>query len=344
MKRVVLFTDTHFGCKNNSVTWFRSQEKFINEELIPYIKEVKPDEVIHLGDVFDIRSTVSVMIGDQVREMFKKIAAITRVIVIGGNHDFYSPNSDKYNSIDLILRDIPNLYIYTNTPAMEYVERDNEFLFLPWYEYIKIYEGDFSEDLKNGFREGRFKNVFTHADIWRELPPILNDENINVFSGHIHTPRCEGHLYNLGSCFSLTFADSNQERCFYDVTFDDNGVITQFTPIVNKNSIRFWRFYNDEIFEKFDKIDPKLDDYIELYVTKQNLLKGEFIRRIDDLNHKYRNLWCIPILEAGGLDESVSTDRLISLDMKSMILSYIPDELMPKFQQVISRHEESQSY
>ena len=53
MKRVVMFTDTHFGVKNNSVTWFRSQEKFIRDELIPYIKKSKPDEVIHLGDVFD---------------------------------------------------------------------------------------------------------------------------------------------------------------------------------------------------------------------------------------------------------------------------------------------------
>ena len=340
MKRIVLFTDTHFGCKNNSVTWFRSQEKFINEELIPYIEETKPDEVIHLGDVFDIRSTVSVMIGDQVREMFKRIATMTRVIVIGGNHDFYSPNSDKYNSIDLILRDIPNIHIYSNTYASE----SPGFLFLPWYEYIKVCEGTYEDDLRNRIRSGEFKNVFTHADIWYDLPKEFNTKEINVFSGHIHTPRCEGHLYNLGSCFALTFADSNQERCFYDVTFDDNGVITRFTPIVNKSSIRFWRFYNDEIFEKFDGIGPKLDDYIELYVTKQNLLKGEFIRRIDDLNHKYKNLWCIPILEAGGLDESISTDRLISLDMKSMILSYIPDELMPKFQQVMERHEESQSY
>ena len=344
MKRVVMFTDTHFGVKNNSVTWFRSQEKFIRDELIPYISKVKPAEVICLGDVFDVRSTVSVMIGEQVREMFSKIASLTpRFTIIGGNHDYFSPNSDRYNSVSMILRGIPNLHIYSSGITIY-----DHCMYLPWYEWLKFLNKEISpqqlEDFQASIKEGYIKNVFTHADIWREDIPLFH--SVDVFSGHIHTPRCEPekHLYNLGSCFPLTFADSNQERCFFDVEFDDQGSITKFTPVVNKSSIRFWRFYNEDIFEKFDKTNPELDDYIELYVTKQKLIEGNFIRRIDDLNHKYKNLWCIPILEAGQLDESISTDKLISLDMKSMILNYIPPELMPKFQQVLNKYEESQSY
>ena len=34
----ILFTDTHFGIKQNSITWFNSQKDFIVNQLIPYIK------------------------------------------------------------------------------------------------------------------------------------------------------------------------------------------------------------------------------------------------------------------------------------------------------------------
>ena len=341
MRKIVLFTDTHFGCKNNSITWFSSQKKFIETEFIPYIEKTKPDEVIHLGDVFDIRSTVSVFIGEQVRDLFKRIAALTpRFVIIGGNHDYYSPNSDKYNSVTMILRDIENLHVYSSGVTLY-----NHCLYLPWYEWLDVLNNTCPQrqkvQLQTWIDNGLVKNIFTHADIWREDIPMFH--SVNIFSGHIHTPRCEPvrRLYNIGSCFPLTFADSNQDRCFYELVLDDSGDITKFTPIVNKGSIRFWRFYGSEIFDKFDSISPADDDYIELYVSKQDLISSEFIKRIDKLNNSYKNLWCIPIMTDIQIDESTNVDNIVSLDMKSMIRNYIPEELMNKFQMVVNKHDES---
>ena len=40
MKYIVL-SDTHFGVKNNSITWMNSQLGFIYKEFIPYIQSLK---------------------------------------------------------------------------------------------------------------------------------------------------------------------------------------------------------------------------------------------------------------------------------------------------------------
>ena len=59
METIVLFTDTHFGVKNNSMTWLNSQLNFIYKQFIPDLQELKKQghdiTLIHLGDVFDSR-------------------------------------------------------------------------------------------------------------------------------------------------------------------------------------------------------------------------------------------------------------------------------------------------
>ena len=104
----VIITDTHFGVKNNSMTWFTSQSDFIYKQLIPYIKTIN-DEVrlIHMGDVFESRSTISIYIAKKVRQIFKDLSKLcNNIIIVAGNHDFYSPNSDEYDSLSLALNNI----------------------------------------------------------------------------------------------------------------------------------------------------------------------------------------------------------------------------------------------
>jgi hypothetical protein len=74
-----LFTDTHFGVKNHSMTWWKSQRDFIYQQFMPAIKEYNDDiRVIHLGDVFDSRSGINTLIAAGVRKLFEDIAAISQ--------------------------------------------------------------------------------------------------------------------------------------------------------------------------------------------------------------------------------------------------------------------------
>lgn len=294
------FTDTHFGCRNHSMTWWKSQRDFIYEQFIPTIKKYDEVRVIHLGDVYDSRSGINMLIAKGTRKMFEDIAAldnVKEVIIIAGNHDFYSPNNDEVCSIEVLLHDIPK----TRLVLRKCYETDTE-IFVPWYE-AEFWLGDI---MKNK------KTIYTHTDITRgtyESP---------IFSGHIHYPVFRDNIFSLGSCYALTFADANQSRYFY---IKEEG--KPLEKIANDISIKFWRFYNEEILNDIN-LNP--NDYIELYVTQQHLAEEQYQSRINDLRTTYKNVWIIP-----QRDELEIQSVDITMDMQTIIENSIPDNLKEKF-------------
>lgn len=295
-----LFTDTHFGTKNHSLVWFRLQQKFIYDQFIPALEDHEGDiRVIHLGDVFDSRSGINLLIAKGVRKIFEDIAAIENVkelIIIAGNHDFYSPVNDECCTLETILNNIPKVRLVVR----EVYETDNEF-FVPWYESEK------------GLSQFSHKTVYTHNDITN-----MCFEN-PVYSGHTHYPiiKEEDNSYNLGSCYPLTFADANDLRYFYK---KEGNVLTK---VANECSIKFWRIYNDELFNEVPFADH---DYIEVYVDRESLTKQEYQSRISELRGMYKNLWIIP--QQGDIDIQPVD---VTMDMESIIESHIPENLLGKF-------------
>ena len=311
----ILFTDTHFGVKQNSMTWLNSQLDFIYKQLIPYIESLD-DEVrlIHLGDVFDSRSSISTMVASKVVDAFKELRSkVKKFVVIAGNHDYYSPNSSDIDTLSLIFK---NLDIDLITKGI-YI--DDNCIYVPWYSW-----GD--EIIQDVIYQHGIKYLFTHADIVNE--PIKY-KNVAVFSGHIHIPELKQNSYNLGSCYSINFADSNQERGFY--VLKDNNL--DFIP--NNQSIKFWRFYDEDIFN----IDPNNiseKDYIEIYLDKNNMLNDNYTHELNILTNKYKNLWIIP-----KSTQSINEDyKFEGYDIKSMTLEIIPDNLKEKFNQILNKIED----
>ena len=312
----VIITDTHFGVKNNSMTWFTSQSDFIYKQLIPYIKTIN-DEVrlIHMGDVFDSRSTISIYIAKKVRQIFKDLSKVCDdIIIVAGNHDFYSPNSDEYDSLSLVLNNIENVRLVRK----ESYFIDNQ-LFIPWYEWDKI-----DINLYNDVQNGRVHYVFAHTNIV-DIDPGIN-KDIMVFSGHMHRPYMNGNRYNLGSCYSLDFSDCNSERGFY-VLYSDKRL--EFIP--NKYSIRFWRLKNEAIF---DENDFKEWDYIELYITQSNMTNPKYLTKINEYTKNFKNVWVIPMSNDNTLKDDVKFE---GYDIESIINECIPKELSDKFEQIKER-------
>ena len=309
----ILITDTHFGIKQNSITWFNSQSNFIYKQLIPYIEDHKDVvRLIHLGDVFDSRSSISVLIAAKVKKIFTDLARVCgQVIVIGGNHDYYSPNSNEYNSIELVLGDVHGITLVTRDILI-----DGSNMYVPWYEYdVGIIE--------NKVREFNIKNVFVHNDIVNgDIPNI----NARLFSGHIHSPlfRTNKGLYNLGSCYAIDFSDCNSERGFYELS--ESGI--KFIP--NNYSIRFWRLFNEDIFK--DHIMSQ-DDYIEMYISQSNMATTDYVTVIDKYIKQYKNIWLIPQISS---TDSVESIKFEGYDIEKVIEESIPSDLKDKFNQVIN--------
>ena len=310
----VLFTDTHFGWKNNSMTWLNSQMNFIYKQFIPTIKKLskkEPVRVIHLGDVFDSRSTISTYVATKVVEAFKDIRSVcNEFVIVCGNHDFYSPNSDTVNTVTLLLNNIDITIV-----DQDMYETDNH-AFVPWYVYEN---GEFATDAKY---------IFCHADIVNGVIPV-GCIGKSVFSGHIHTPLCRNSkgLYNLGSCYSLNFADANSTRGFYVIENDK----VQFIP--NKESINFYRFYNDEILNK-DIDSLNTNDYIEIYVSEINMSKDDYITAIKKFTDRFTHLWIIPQVVS---NTSATGEDFKEYDIEAIMADMIPDDLQHFFEKVKNR-------
>ena len=290
-----------------------SQKSFIYEQLIPYIKDIKDDvRLVHLGDVFDSRSTISTKVATDVVDMFTQLnSLVDEFIVIGGNHDYYSPNSDEVCSLDLLLTQTGATLV-----TKEEIIRD-DMLFIPWYRW-----GD--PAIQDVIDRNKIKHIFAHTDIVSGIIPYTG---VNIYSGHMHIPliRSSKGLFNLGSCYAINFADSNDSRGFYVLT-------DKLKAIPNKHSIRFWRLYGDDIFddEKLSKIHKQ--DYIELYINQNDMLKDEYINKINELVESYKNIWVIP----KSSDVRMDLEKFDGFDIKDITRSMIDDDLLDKYNSVVS--------
>ena len=324
--KTILFSDTHFGIKQNSITWMNSQIDFIYKEFIPCIEYLQQSDnvrVIHCGDVFDSRSSINPFIASNVKQAFTDIAKLCPVYIIAGNHDFYSPNDDSVSSLDFILSSIPNLTILKDTMiGLLNEEYDVESLLVPWYEFEKI------DKLKEFIDVHNPKNVFCHADLTHlsnEHKELL--KNLTVYSGHIHTPQKDNNLITLGSTYALTFADCNTERGFYIL---DNQT-DELLFVAAKNIIKFYRYYNNEIFN-IDTEKHKFD-YIEVYIDKINLLNEEYTKQISVLNSKIHNINIIPNTEVQHITEDI---EFKNYNIEEICKENIPDELKEKFNKLLN--------
>lgn len=326
MKTVIL-SDTHYGIKQNSITWMNSQIDFIYKEFIPCIKHLQKEDsvqVIHCGDMFDSRSSINPFVASNVRKAFKEIAKLCPVYVIAGNHDFYSPNDDDISALDFTMSNIENLYILRDNIRCLLDSNDNvESLLVPWYEFDKK---EVLEDMINTYHP---KNIFCHTDLTRlsdEYKQIL--KGITVYSGHIHTPQKNKNLITLGSTYSLTFADCNSDRGFYIL---DNRT-DELLFVKAKNIIKFWRFYNNEIFDI--DIDKVKNDYIELYINKINLLNEKFTEHISLLTSKIHNIVVVPNADIETVNEDV---EFTNYNIEEICEANIPKELMDKFKEISTK-------
>lgn len=317
---LLLITDTHFGVKQNSITWLNSQMDYLEKQVIPLLKEHPDTIIIHMGDVFDSRSSISTYVARRVVDVFNKMRGLCqKFVIIGGNHDYYSPNQDSIETLSLLFD--PVMFTLVTTKYM----LDGDRLYVPWYVWLNE-----QDVLAEVVKHRRVRAIFTHADLEHGyVHPGL--KYTTIFSGHIHIPNLgHDHHYTLGSCYAQSFADANQERgCFFwDL---DNRAFPSFVP--NQQSIRFWRLYNEQILESTPGT-PR--DYYELYISQDNLIKSEYTSRLQSFIAEHKNCWIIP-------QSDVSSDGLIlekygGCDIESIIDDMIPEPLREYMQKVRERH------
>lgn len=305
--------------------------RFFYEQFIPHLKKLKNSgedfQIIHLGDVFDSRSTLNVLVAHKVYNLFKDLSKICPIQIIAGNHDFYSPNSDEINSIELILRDLIGNGINICDKLCIGSDDDNTML-IPWYKWS--YEG--VKEAVEIADTNNITHIFAHTDLEHIEPKIYALlKGKTVYSGHIHIPSVMGEhkeLITLGSTFALNFADANSERGYYILDGDE------LTFFPNTKSIKFHRLYINDRFslEDYELNGYSENDYFEFYVDKQKMAQDAIQDTLKAFQTTHRNSTIIII------DEEKSAQKVsqnASKDMAEICKEMIPEYLQEKFSKVI---------
>lgn len=219
MNKIALITDQHFQARKNSKEFHDYFLKFYQEIFFPYLIENNIKTVIDLGDTFDNRNYLDPAAIDWAKtnyyDRLQELGIDHHVIV--GNHTAKLKNTNRISSVDLILREYPNITVYSE--PTEAVIQNLKILFIPWINKENEKQTlDLIESTDATIAMGHLElNGFTPYK-GRVMEDGRNCDPFNkfqkVFSGHYHTRSDNGRIYYIGNPYELYFNDLDDERGF----------------------------------------------------------------------------------------------------------------------------------
>ena len=318
--KIAIVTDTHAGVRGDSEAFDNSAHRFFTEQFFPYLKEHDITHVFHLGDVFDRRKFVNYQILANCKEYFLDPVEDYKFKVILGNHDVYYKNTNKINSIDLLLRE----YSFHVVQYPCDVEIDGrKIAMIPW-----ITE-DNMESIEKFLQTTDATVCMGHFDIVgfkmnnnqiceHGLDPSVFKKFDLTLSGHFHHKSNIGKIHYLGCPYEQTWDDFEDPKGFH--VLDTETLELEF--IKNPNVMHRKIYYDDRLREVFEPNQYK-NTIVKLVVVH----KSDYAK-FDALVDK---LYAVGILELKIIEdltdfEDTAFDADVNLeDTASILEDYIED-------------------
>jgi len=203
-----MFTDIHYGRKNNSEQHNKDCLAFVEWFCKQVESDSTIDHVIFLGDWFETRSAIdqeTIKYSQQAFDCLNRLGMPIYMLV--GNHDLYRKFSREIHSAN-IFKEYENLVIISE-PQVRAELHDSlltPFLFRHEFEDIvkystcKTWFGHF--ELNDFYITGYYNVKMEHgAD-----PKLFKDVD-RVFTGHYHRRQSYNNIHYIGSPFGFDFSD-----------------------------------------------------------------------------------------------------------------------------------------
>lgn len=173
------------------------------------------------GDLFHVRGSISPTVLNPAIDLFKKITneLAMRVVILSGNHDLESRDSNKLSSAVEALRSINGVMI-ASEPRPYYFGNDNVVM-IPWLDKLD----DLRAKIQSAADEINVKGATSDWDLIIHAPLNgvlvgLPDHGFNaselasygfrrVFCGHYHDYKSFGSVYSIGATTHQTWSDVN---------------------------------------------------------------------------------------------------------------------------------------
>ena len=294
-KRIWMVSDSHLGCRSNSVLWLQIIEDYFFNFFIPLVKkEYKEGDVLyHLGDVFDNRQSVNLAAQDLAIRVFEKLGEIFPDIhIIVGNHDIMRKNSNEISSVDC-LKYLPNVNVLKEPKILKY--KDATCLLMPWRRNHE-HEIETLDNIKD-----KIDYMFCHTETrgvqispsTKHLHDGGNEVGIfkrfkRVYSGHIHYRQDKENFVLVGNPYQMTRSDRDNQKGIYLLDLESGN----HTFFENKLSPVFLRYYINEILEmRMEDIEKEIkNNFVDIFIPSNVLGKYNINMFMDYLDGLARKL------------------------------------------------------
>jgi DNA repair exonuclease SbcCD nuclease subunit len=320
--KVAIITDQHFGCRKNSTLFHDYFLKFYNNIFFPTLEKEGIATVIDMGDTFDSRKGIDFSALSWAKNnYYDKLQQMgIQVHTIVGNHTSYFKNTNKVNAVDLLLREYPNVIVYSK-PTEVKLDKLNV-LFVPW-----INQENEQETLKL-IRKTSCKCAMGHLELqgFRVNAQVVMEHGLDsnvfdkfdrVYSGHYHTRSTNEKVFYLGNPYEIYWNDVNDTRGFH--IFDTETLV--HTPVNNPYKMFHNIYYEDTPYQTFDVREYE-NKIVKLIVRKKTDLK-KFEKFVDKLYSA--NIAELKVVENFVIQESVEFEAFESEDTLSILNRYIEE-------------------
>ena len=292
--KVAVITDQHFRSHKGSQIYLDFYKKFYDNIFFPYLKKHKITQVLDLGDTFDNRKSIDFVSLEWAKENYYDVLRDMGVTVhtVVGNHTAYYKNTNKVNTVDLLLKEYDNVVVYKD--ATDVVIGGTSVLFVPW-----ICADNYDVSLK-AIRNSASKVAMGHLELSGYLarPGFRYDSGMDanlfsdfdvVLSGHFHHKNSKGNVTYLGNPYQMYWNDHGDTRGFH--IFDTETL--KIRMVKNPYEI-FAKIYWDDSADAPARIDPAdyKDKYVKVIVEQKS-------------NYSDFELMLNSLYDAGALDVKV---------------------------------------
>ena len=248
--------------------------KFYEDVFFPTLEKEGIDTIVDMGDTFDNRHGVNFSSLSWAKNNYYDRLRDYTIHTIIGNHTAYYKNTNKINSIYLLLREYDNVKVYSEVENV--VLGDLNVLFVPWInsenrdKSLGVIKRSSAPVAMGHFELNGFKA--THGHIMEHgMEASVMDKFEKVYSGHFHTRSDNGKIYYLGNPYEIFWNDCKDTRGFH--IFDTETL--EHTPVNNPYRLFYKIYYEDTPYQTFDvrKYENKIVKVIVRKKTKPKMFE-----------------------------------------------------------------------
>lgn len=333
LKKAGLFTDIHYGRKNNSREHNNDCVNFV-DWFITKCSEYEVDHINFLGDWFEERQAIDSLTGNTAFKCAKKLNDLNiPIYFIVGNHDLYHRDSREifatyaYSELDnFVIIDEPTVIHDTLKPT----------LFCPFLfenEYPKILPSYFDIPVWMGHFE--FKGFVLTGDVItkRDGPDPDNYSAPEIImSGHFHKRQSSKNVNYIGNTFPMDFGDVNDFNRGMAV-FDYESGELQYTnwdecPTYLKMTLSELND-NPKLLKKNARV--KCDADLDITFEQHSQLKNALIEKYNLREFNLNEIMDIRIIDADDNEEEIAastTNELVRNLLKRVEGESIDSEIL----------------